>query len=312
MPMYTRRGFLKASSAAMLYGSAFLRGDSILAQSLGLPLGLELYSVREMLPTDYAGTLKQIGVLGYRQVEAAAVLRDATGYYSHSASQVKQAMKDADLRCVSAAYSHGALISQFDEVLALNKELGVSYIICASPAFKDPSRLKNMKLQDRANALTLEDWRWNAEQLNKLGEKVSVAGMKFGYHNHAMEFQKHDGVMPYDELMRLTDPSKVTMELDCGHAVLGGGNPAELLERYPTRISMLHVKDFKLIGQPASMMNGPRSTALGQGSIDYRPILLAAAKTGHIRHCFVEQEEYDMPAMQELEIDANYMRKLNA
>jgi sugar phosphate isomerase/epimerase len=311
VPMHTRRDFLKTGSAALLYGSA-LRGNSLLAQSLGLPLGLELYSVREILPKDYAGTLRQIGALGYRQVESAAVTNGATGYYDYSASQVGRAMKDAGLRCVSAAYSYGALISQFDEILAFNKELGVRYIICASPTFKDLLRVKNMKPQDRANALTLEDWRWNAEQFNKFGEKVSAAGMKFGYHNHTAEFQKSNGIVPYEELLRLTDPSKVTMEMDCGWVVVGGGNPIELLERYPTRISMLHVKDFALTGKLTPGTNRPFTTPLGRGSIDYRPILQAAAKTGEIRHCFVEQEEYDMPAMQELQIDANYMRSLNA
>lgn len=305
MSMHSRRDFLTIGTAGLVYGSAFLRSNRLLAQSLGLPLGLQLYSVREMLPKDYAGTLKQVGALGYRQVEAA-------GFYDHSASEVKQAMKNAGLDCVSAHYSYDNLSTQFDEVLEYNKSLGVHYIICSSPGFKNPARLKNVKRGDWANAFTLEDWRWNAEQFNKFGEKVHAAGMKFGYHNHTMEFQKQDGVVPYIELLKLTDPSKVTMEMDCGWVVVGGGNPIELLERYPTRISMLHVKDFKVTGKPMSVTNPPPSAELGRGSIDYRPILKAAAKTGHIRHCFVEQEEYDMPTMQALKIDAEYMRKLNA
>jgi sugar phosphate isomerase/epimerase len=305
MSMHSRRDFLKASSATFLYGPAFLRGNTLLAQSLGLPLGLQLYSVREMLPTDYEGTLKQIAALGYRQVEAA-------GFYNHSASQVRKSMQNAGLQCVSAHYSYNDLHAKFDEVLAFNKELGVGTIICSSPGFKNPARLKNLKHGDWANAFTLEDWRWNAEQFNKFGEKVHAAGMKFGYHNHTMEFQKQDGVVPYIELIRLTDPSMVTMEMDCGWVVVGGGNPIELLQRYPTRISMLHVKDFKVTGKPMSVTNPPPSAELGQGSIDYRPILQAAAKTGHIRHCFVEQEQFDMPPMQALKVDAEYMRKLNA
>ncbi len=305
MSMHSRRDFLKASSATFLYGPAFLRGNTLLAQSLGLPLGLQLYSVREMLPTDYEGTLKQIAALGYRQVEAA-------GFYNHSASQVRKSMQNAGLQCVSAHYSYNDLHAKFDEVLAFNKELGVGTIICSSPGFKNPARLKNLKHGDWANAFTLEDWRWNAEQFNKFGEKVHAAGMKFGYHNHTMEFQKQDGVVPYIELIRLTDPSMVTMEMDCGWVVVGGGNPIELLQRYPTRISMLHVKDFKVTGKPMSVTNPPPSAELGQGSIDYRPILQAAAKTGHIRHCFVEQEQFDMSPMQALKVDAEYMRKLNA
>jgi sugar phosphate isomerase/epimerase len=273
---------------------------------LGLPLGLQLYSVREILPTDYEGTLKQIAALGYREVEAA-------GFYNHSASQVKQAMRNAGLNCVSAHYPYGDLHAHFDQILAFNKELGVGHIICASPGSKDSSHNRKVTHRGHASGITLEDWRWNAEQFNKFGEKVNAAGLKFGYHNHTAEFQKQDGVVPYEELMRLTDPSLVTMEMDCGWVVVGGGNPVEMLRRYPTRISMLHVKDFKLPATPTtSVIHRPLSAELGQGSIDYRPIFKEAARTGHIKHCFVEQEQFDMPAMQALRIDADYMRKLNA
>lgn len=302
--MHSRRDFLKSGSAAVFYGTAFLGGNRLTAQSLGLPLGLQLYSVRKQLPTDYEGTLKQIAALGYRQVEAA-------GFYNHSAAQVKQAMQSAGLNCVSAHYSYNDLTKQFDQVLDFNKQLGVRYIICSFPGFKNPAQARTPGQPGRP-MFSLEDWRWNAEQFNKIGEKVNAAGMKFGYHNHTIEFQKEDGVVPYIELMRLTDPSKVTMEMDCGWVVVGGGNPIELLHRYPTRISMLHVKDFKPASGPTSMMHPPPASELGQGTIDYRPIFQAAAKTGHIRHCFVEQEEFDMPPMESLKIDAEYMRKLHA
>jgi sugar phosphate isomerase/epimerase len=102
------------------------------------------------------------------------------------------------------------------------------------------------------------------------------------------------------------------MEMDCGWVVVGGGNPVELLRRYPKRISMLHVKNFKKTGKPQSVFNPPPSAELGHGMIDYRPIFAQAAKTGNIRHVFVEQEEFDMPSMKALKIDADYMRKLNA
>lgn len=303
--MHSRRDFLKSGSAAVLYGTAFLGGSKLTAQSLGLPLGLQLYSVRKQLPTDYEGTLKQIAALGYRQVEAA-------GFYNHSAAQVKQAMQSAGLNCVSAHYSYNDLTKQFDQVLDYNKQLGVRYIICSFPGFKNPTQARTPGQPGRRPMFTLEDWRWNAEQFNKIGEKVIAAGMKFGYHNHTMEFEKEDGVVPYIELLRLTDPSKVTMEMDCGWVVVGGGNPIELLQRYPTRISMLHVKDFKAATGPTSMMHPPPASELGQGTIDYRPIFQAAAKTGHIRHCFVEQEEFDMAPMESLKVDAEYMRKLHA
>ena len=293
---HSRRDFLKAGSASIVCGS-LLSAPKLYAQTLHLPLALQLYSVRELLPTDYAGTLKEIGALGYREVESA-------GYFNHSAAEVKQAMDNAGLKLVSAHYPSEELHKQFDQIVAFNKELGVSYIICSSPRLKDPSR------RGKPDTFTLDDWRWNADEFNALGEKVNAAGMKFGYHNHINEFRKTDGVVPYVELMRLTDPSKVAMELDCGWVIVGGGDPLEYLRNYPSRIVMLHVKDFKHSDTPMSNTNRPAVAELGQGTIDYAPILKEAAKAGNVKHCFVEQEAFNVPPMQSLKIDADYMRKL--
>ena len=308
--MHSRREFLKTGAAALLCGSQAVSATGLLAQDhartkyLGLPLGIQLYSVRALLPNDYEGTLKQVAALGFREVEAA-------GFYNHSASQVKQAMQQAGLRCVSAHYSFNDLQTQFEQTIDFAHEIGLSYIICPSPGHKNPEQHRSAP-RGHAPRFTLDEWRWNADQFNKIGEKVHRAGLKFGYHNHTMAFQRQNGILPYDELMRLTDPAYVTMEMDCGWVVVGGGNPVELLHRYPTRISLLHVKDFKLNGTSRVPGERPVSTALGQGSIDYRPIFAAAAQTGHIQHCFDEQEQYDMAPMQELKINAEYMRKLHA
>ena len=299
----SRRDFVKTGSSSLIYGSLLLSGSRLNAKTLNVPLGLQLYSVRDLLPKDYDGTLKQIRAIGFREVESA-------GYYNHSAAEVNQAMSAAGLHLVSAHYSSDDLHQQLDEILAFNKELGVSYIICSFPGFKDPSRVKGISPKERINAFTLEDWRWNAEQFNAVGEKVSAAGMTFGYHNHTMEFHAIDGVVPYVELLRLTDPTKVTMEMDCVWVTVGGANPIDYLRKYPTRISMLHVKDFKGITASSSIENVPTIVELGQGSIDYRPILAEAAKAGVVKHCFVEQEGYNVPPMEGLKIDADYMHKL--
>lgn len=303
MENYSRRDFLKTGAAALTCATALSAGNFLQAEPLGLPLGLQLYSVREQLPRDYAGTLKQIAALGYREVEAA-------GFFNHSPAQVLQAMHGAGLKCVSAHYSFHDLQQQFDAILAFGKAMGLSYIICSFPGIKNPARLKDTSFRTQVLSFTPEDWRWNAEQFNQMGAKVKAAGMQFGYHNHTMEFHEQAGIVPYEELMRLTDPATVTMEMDCGWVIVGGGNPIEYLRRYPTRISMLHVKDFKRTNHPASVVDPPPAAELGQGIIDYGPIFKAAAKAGHIRHYFVEQEAFDMPPMQALKIDAEYMRHL--
>jgi sugar phosphate isomerase/epimerase len=301
MNTISRRTFLKTASASAACAAVWSSTPRLMANPLALPIGLQLYSVRDLLPKDYEGTLRQLGALGYREVEAA-------GFFGHTPSEVKQAMDRAGLNCVSAHYPLKDLLPKVDEVIQFGKDLGLKYIVCASPWLKDPSRVKDPGSRAARDAMTLDDWRWNADQFNRIGERVNAAGIRFAYHNHTAEFREEKGVVFYDELMRLTDPAKVRFEMDCGWVVVGGKNPADYLRRYPERISMLHVKEFNLNGwKPGS--ETPPSTEMGRGSIDYRPIF-EAAKKAHIDHAFVEQEEFDLPPMEALKIDADYMRAL--
>lgn len=292
--MISRRTFVKDSLATLALASTADSFRPLQAASLAVPLGLQLYSVRDLLPTDYDGTLAKIAASGYREVEAA-------GFYGRSAAQVKQSMQAAGLHCVSAHYSYANLAPDLDTVIRYGQDLGLEYIVCSSPGVKNPSGTHT--------PLTLDDWRWNADQFNQIGQKVKAAGLKFGYHNHFMEFRAQNGVLPYDELLRLTDPATVTLEMDCGWVVVGGANPVDYLKRYPTRFSMLHIKDFKSITPGGSPE--PVPTELGRGTIDYKPIF-AAASRAHIRHIFVEQEGYDVPVWDSLKIDAEYVRSLKA
>jgi len=129
--------------------------------------------------------------------------------------------------------------------------------------------------------------------------------MQLGYHNHFVEFHEHDGFLPYDELLRLTDPKLVAMEMDCGWVVIGGHKPEEYLTRYPDRLCDAARQGIQARGVEAG--DGPVSTEMGRGSIDYASIF-AAAKKARIRHIFVEQEAFpDMPAMDALKTDADWL-----
>lgn len=293
---------MKTASASAAVAAACFDASWLMANPLGLPLGLQLYSVRDLLPKDYEGTLKQLAAIGYREVEAA-------GFFGHSAPDVKKAMEQAGLHCVSAHYSYVDLMPKLDEIIPFGQALGLGYIICAAPGLPAGSHARSADGKINRDAMTLDDWRWNAEQFNKIGERVNAAGIQFGYHNHTGEFRALDGVVIYDELLRLTDPTKVTMEMDCGWMIVGGKNPVDYLTRYPTRFSMLHVKDFKLGSAPGSDAAPPPSAELGRGSIDYRPIF-KAAEQAPITHAFIEQEQYDMPPMDALKIDADYIKDL--
>jgi sugar phosphate isomerase/epimerase len=296
--MISRRSFIGRAAAVAVCSRAI----GSYAEPLGLPLGLQLYSVRQQLTTDYDGTLAQVSSAGYREVEAA-------GFYQKSAADVKQAMQKAHLRCVSSHHPFADLNARFDEILAFNKALGVEFMICSSPGYKTPAV---SPATDRGRVLTLDDWRWNAEQFNIMGKKTAAVGIHFGYHNHVHEFAATEGVVPYMELLRITDPSKVTLELDCGWAVVAGFNPVDLLRDHPGRFSLLHVKDFKAITAGTADKHEPTVTELGMGSIDYHPIFQQAAKTQKIKHMFVEQEAFDMPYMQSLKVDADFMHNFKA
>ena len=233
----TRRSFIGSSTAA---AALFVTGVARAAY-LNLPLGLQLYSVRTLLPKDYAGTLKQVAALGYKEVEAA-------GFFNLPVEQVTAAMKAAGLRCVSSQYPLNLLKQYPDDILSFCKSLGVGYVVCSSPMHQQPGAGKA--------PLTLDDWRWNADQFNQFASKVEAAGMRFAYHNHIAEFTPIDGVLPWEEMEKHTDPAKVSFELDCGWAIVAGQDPIHFLKQYPTRIVMLHVKDFKNNKPPSVELDG--------------------------------------------------------
>ena len=280
-----RREFIAGTSAF-----AFTARYAV-SNPLGLPLAIQLYSVREQMAQDLDMALSGVAAAGFTEVESAALP-------AKSAKDIRAALDKAGLHCVSSHHGYGDLANHFDEVVDFDTELGSKYIICASPGRRTPAAGRQ--------ALTLDDWRFNAEKFNEFGEKTRKHGIQFGYHNHIHEFDVTDGISPYEELLKLTDPKKVTFELDCGWARVAGHKPVDLMQKHPYRFSMLHVKDFHL-----SAPEHPKVTELGHGDIDYKPVMAQARKNQHIRHAFVEQEEFDMPWQQSLKIDAEYMKSLH-
>jgi sugar phosphate isomerase/epimerase len=280
----TRRDFVRlgAGVAAACEGVERLE-----AATMKMPIGLQLYSVRELLPKDFAGTLRKVREAGYTRVEAA-------GYYDKTAVDFRHAMDDAGLRCVSAHHPMSALRPQLDKLIEYGQKLGLEYIICSWTDHRDPAA---------KGPMTLDDWRWAAGEYNRIGEKVKAAGMTFGYHNHTPEFRSENGVLFYDELLRLVDPKLMVFEMDCGWVFAAGRDPVEFLSRAPERFPLLHVKDM------AKGANGEfHSTVMGRGLVNYAPILRAA--TG-LKQYFIEQEEFDMDTIEALRLDAEYMRKLD-
>jgi len=300
MSMISRRRFVAGGAVT---AAALMGPKGLFAAGSEPAIGLQLYSVRKMLEKDYAGTLKQVGQVGFRNVEAA-------GFYGHSAADVKQLMQEAGLNCFSAHYSLADLLKDVDGTIDYANTLGLQYVICSSPSVADPSRFANAPggaWQAMHKAMTADDWKWNAEQFNQIGQKMKAKGLKFGYHNHTMEFRDlGGGTNGYQILLKDTDPAVVTLEMDCGWVAAAGKNPAEILLAHPTRFSLLHIKDFKA-AEPGQEPGQRTSTELGRGVVDFKPVFAAARKVG-IRYAIVEQEEFDIPAIDALKIDLQFMQ----
>jgi len=286
MNQYSRRSFLKTSGAVA--AAVCVGEDYLMAERLQLPIGLQLYSVRNLLPKDFNGTLEKLAAAGYKEVEAA-------GYFDKTAADFGNALQKAGLKCISTHHQLTQLKTQFDQLIEYGQALGLEYIICSwAGVHRDPTRTGD---------LDLDDWRYVADQFNEIGRKVKAAGMTFGYHNHIIEFGKENGVVYFDELLKRTDPKYVVFEMDCGWVVAGGHNPVEYLSKFPDRFPLLHVKDMLKLPD-----GKPRNVVMGKGLIDYKPIFRAA--TG-LKHYFIEQEEFEGDPMTELREDADFMKKLD-
>lgn len=286
MTLSTRRTFLKTSGT--LAAAAYMGANPLAAAPLKLPIGLQLYSVRNLLPKDFEGTLKQVAAAGYTEVEAA-------GYFGKTAADFGNALHKAGLKCISTHHALTELKANFSQLIEYAQALGLQYIVCSwAGVHRDPTR---------TGELNLDDWRYVADQFNEIGQKVKNAGMTFGYHNHWVEFGTENGTVFFDELLKRTDPKVVYFEMDCGWVIAGGHNPVEYLSKYPQRFPLFHIKD---------LVKGPdgkwHDVVMGKGTIDYRPIFRAA--TG-IKHYFIEQEEFTGDPITELREDADYMKKLD-
>ncbi|HKF47869.1 MAG TPA: sugar phosphate isomerase/epimerase [Terracidiphilus sp.] len=281
----SRRSFLKTAGAVAAAAYLPQMGN---ASRPGMPIGTQLYSVRGILPKDFDGTLHQVHDAGYCVVEAA-------GYFNKTPAEWKHSMDAAGLRCISTHHVLADLKTKLSELIDYAHGIGLEYMICSWMGMhRDPAK---------KGEPALDDWRWAADQFNEIGQKVKDAGITFGYHNHWVEFGTENGVVFYDELLKRTDPKYVVFEMDCGWVVAGGHNPVEYLSRSPERFPLFHVKD--LVKQPDGKW---KPVLMGKGSIDYRPIFKAA--TG-MKQYFIEQEEYTFNPIEDLRLDAEYVKHLN-
>jgi sugar phosphate isomerase/epimerase len=297
----TRRNLLTAAAAALC----------LRANPLGLPIGLQLWTVKDELKKDFDGTLRKVAQIGYKEVELFDLPLESKLYQ-------KWRFSDAGLNCVSGHFYLNQFSSQ--PTIDAARELGLKYMIVVFPtlrsmASEDISHVNFKELSRHYEKITLDDYKWNAEQFNKIGETLKKEGLQLGYHNHAVDLKKFGDVIALDELIKLTDPSLVTFEMDCGHVIHAGYNPVTYLQKYPSRFQLLHLKDlkpgFELSNSLDTELKGT-DTEIGAGNIDW-PVLFAAAKNTKVQHYFVEHEgKMDHPPMDAIKTSYDYLHHMQA
>jgi sugar phosphate isomerase/epimerase len=234
-------------------------------------IGLQLYTVRDLLQRDFEGTLATVARIGYREVEFA-------GYFGHTPAAVRGILEGNGLTAPAAHVEYKVTHDGWDAALHTARLVGHQFIVTA---WIDEGERRNV-----------DDWHRIADRLNHAGQAARDAGLQLAFHNHDYMFVPlADGRLPYDLLLAQTDPTLVQLELDVFWMAFGGGDPLAYFARYPGRFPLVHVKD--MIRRPAPHEAPERvMTDVGKGTIDWKRLFSHAGEAG-IEHWFVE---HDQPA----------------
>ena len=228
-------------------------------------VGLQLYTVRDLMKTDFDGTIAKVAQIGYKEVEFA-------GYFGRTgaAGARRRATRTVSMP-VSTHVQYDELDDKFPSVIETSKAIGLKYIVC--PWI--PEELRKSP----------DIWKQAAEKFNRCGEPSKKAGMQFAYHNHWFEFLPVDGKLPYDLLLTKCDANLVKMEMDLCWITAAGGDPVKYFNEYPGRFPLVHVKDLKTM--PHITAGGAQNygdtvdlTEVGSGLIDWKKFLASRRKPG--------------------------------
>ena len=234
--------------------------------------GLQLYSLRDLFKTEVPGTLDKVKAFGITEVETAST-------YGMPAEKLREMLDARGLKAVSGHFQYDPLTKDIDAVIRDAKALGLEYVAC--PWIP----------HDEAG-FTEEATRKAAADFNKWGEALAKAGLKFAYHPHGYEFAPFGDGTLFDLLVKETKPEFVNFEMDVFWVTHPGKNPAELLEKYPNRWVLMHLKDMRK-GAKTGLFTGHApltdDVPLGTGMVDWPAVLRTAAKVG-VKHYFIEDE----------------------
>jgi len=294
--MLSRRSFLVSSGAGLAAGSMMSQFAFAKAK---IPLGIQLWTVKEEAMKDLEGTLRKVYAAGFREIEFA-------GFYDKSAADIGKLVKGIGLSRVSMHAGAADIAKMGDQIIADAKTLGLRFIVCSSPDVS-PEKDK-LPWEERMKAVDLNDWKWNADLFNKFGKQVSAAGMTFGYHNHSAEFKKFDGMTAFDYLFGNTDPAHVKSELDVGWVTVAQQDPIAILNKYKDRVIALHVQDVAKRGADGK---DPPSVALGEGVIDWKKVIGTARANGTKAFFYEQEAPFTRPILDSVKMSGEYLQKLD-
>ena len=266
-----RRNFLGTMTAAGLLARQFAWAA---ATHKIEKVGVQLYTVREVMKDDFEGKLAKVAAIGYREVEFA-------GYENRTPQEIRAMLDRHGLTAPSAHVPYKSLGDSWPAALDAAHVVGHEYLV--NPYIDDEVRKGP------------DGWKRAAETFNRAGEASHKAGIQFAYHNHWFEFAPVNGKLPYDILLEECDPKLVKMEMDLCWIEVGGQDPLKYFKKYPGRFPLVHVKDLTRIpkvdasGGQSFGDSLPEMTEVGSGIIDWKTIFRQGEKAG-IKHYFVEHD----------------------
>lgn len=275
-----RRRFLGAAAASTL---------AMQARTLKT-IGVQLYTLRSILPQKPLEILKELEQIGYREAEVIGASLDAIW---PSLTQTKLKPVSVHLDTALFTTNQDKLPAALDDA----KKRGIEYAVCPYIAPKDRGGVDVIKRL--------------AETLNKAGEKCNQSGMKLCYHNHAFEFEPVEGGTLLDVLMKTAEPKLVSLELDIMWSTVAGVNPVSVLEKYKGRVALMHLKNVAPGIEKRYNEGVPRTAfrEVGDGVIDIPAVLKAATATG-VKHFFVEQDQTAGNPVDAVRKSFEYLKKL--
>lgn len=262
-----RRHFLKTGAGVAALGMS-LQGMGQIVRAADdakkIPIGVQVYSVRNEAAQDVANALKTIAEIGYQGVEFA-------GYYNKKAEDLRKMMDDNGLVCCGTHTGLNTLLGdEFKKTVEFNKILGNQFLII-------PAGLEQA-LETREGA------RMTAYLVNELADKAAEHGMFVGYHAHAGDVKKVDDTTPWDRFFSQTK-KEVVMQVDTGNCLHGGADPVELVKLYPGRSTTVHLKTF----------GGNRNTVIGDDEVEWAAFFEACETVGGTEWYIVEHETGSNP-----------------